>query len=238
MNAFILAAGRGERLRPLTDHTPKPLITVDGRPVIDHTLKRLLNGPIEQIVINVWHLAEQLEEHLKHHEEWGGRVVVSREGELLETGGGICKALPLLGKSPFLAINGDILWDFDLSPLLTGFDLATMDALLLLVANPKGKQGDFILPGGTLGPIHRLGTRDENNPLTYSGIQVINPLALTPYPVTRFSLNRFYDDCIHNNRLYGMRVTGSWSDIGTPESLEEARGLWKFPLQTGADYGN
>ncbi len=238
MNGFILAAGRGERLRPLTDHTPKPLIPVDGRPVIDHTLERLKRLSIARIVVNVWHLADQLETHLRHHADWGTRVAISREEELLETGGGVCRALPLLGTAPFLAINGDILWDFDLSPLLTSFHPPTMDALLLLVANPKGKHGDFILPGGSLGPLRRLATRDDNHSFTYSGIQVINPLALAHYPVTRFSLNRFYDDCIENNRLYGMHLAGTWSDIGTPDSLEEARGRWKFPLQTGADYGN
>ncbi|MBF0110985.1 MAG: nucleotidyltransferase family protein [Magnetococcales bacterium] len=243
MNGFILAAGRGERLRPLTDHTPKPLIEIDGHPVIDHTLERLRRLPIRRIIVNVWHLADLLADHLTRHPFWGDRIDISRETELLETGGGVCNALPLLGHEPCLAINGDILWEFDLAPLIEHFAPSRMDALLLLVANPEGKGGDFVFssekpeviasPAG--GPWGNIRRREGDAPgWTYSGIQVFNPRALELYPVTRFSLNRFFDDALRRERLFGIFPPGRWSDIGTPQTLARARDEWKFPLQIRA----
>ncbi|HAT49573.1 MAG: nucleotidyltransferase family protein [Nitrospirae bacterium] len=238
MIAFILAAGRGERLRPLTDQCPKPLIAVDGHPVIDHTLARLRRWPMERVVVNTWHLADQLETHLARHPHWGDRIVISRESALLETGGGLCNALPLLGEQPILAINGDILWDFNLDLLVNAFQPTIMDALLVLVANPVGKGGDFTLQNETVGPLRRCQEGDRMGSMTYSGIQMIHPLALASYPVVPFSLNRFYDDCLQRGRLYGLRISGDWADIGTPESLARARDRWKFPLHIAADSGN
>lgn len=228
MNVFILAAGRGTRLRPLTDHCPKPLLAVDGHPVIDHTLARLRGLPVDRVVVNVWHLADMMVAHLTQNRF--GSIVISRESQLLETGGGICNALNLLDNGPFLAINGDILWDFNLTPLTRAFDPLIMDALLVLVPNPPGKKGDFVLLAeeGTA-PIRRFHGGDVPG-WTYSGIQMLNPSALSSYPVVPFSMNRFYDDCLHGGRLFGMRLAGAWSDIGTPENLAKAREEWKFPL--------
>ncbi|HIJ83308.1 MAG: Nucleotidyl transferase [Magnetococcales bacterium] len=227
MNVFILAAGRGQRLRPLTDHQPKPLLDIDGRPVIDHTLERLTRWPVSKIVVNTCHLADKLAQHLATYRT--PTVIISRESELLETGGGVCNALPLLGNDPFLAINGDILWDFNLDPLFLGFDSGSMDALLVLVANPPGKRGDFVIQGDTMGRLRRFQEGDAHS-WTYSGVQMLNPPALASYPVAPFSLNRFYDDCMQQQRLFGIALPGAWSDIGTPATLAEARKIWKFPL--------
>ncbi|MBF0145518.1 MAG: nucleotidyltransferase family protein [Magnetococcales bacterium] len=234
MNVFILAAGRGERLRPLTDHHPKPLLAVDGHPVIDHTLERLKRLPIHRIIVNTWHLAEMLEDHLTRHPHWRRQIVISRETELLETGGGIRNALPLLGDGPCLAINGDILWDFDLEPLVARFDPAIMDALLLLVANPAGKKGDFTFLDDTPGPLRRCRAEDPQG-WTYSGIQMFTPQTLAGYPIAPFSLNRFFDDALPKKRIHGILLPGTWSDMGTPATLAAAREHWKFPLQIGAN---
>ncbi|MBF0153034.1 MAG: nucleotidyltransferase family protein [Magnetococcales bacterium] len=223
MKAVILAAGRGTRLRIYTDRMPKPLVPVCGRPVIEYTLLQLAALGIRQVVINAWHLADMLIAHIGDGSAWRLAVTWSREESLMETGGGLRLALPLLGDEPVLVINGDILWRLDLLPLLAGFDPARMDGLLALVDNPPDGEGDF-----SLAPEGRL-RRDRGGAtaLTYAGIQVIHPQALRPYPLEPFSLNRLYDDSMQAGRLFGLHLQGAWADIGTPERLARAERGWK-----------
>lgn len=222
MNVMILAAGRGTRLGVLTDAVPKPLVDVGGKSVIERTIERLAHMGFRRIVINVHHLAEKLIARVGDGHRWGVTIAWSPEESLLNTGGGVRRALPLLGDAPFLAINGDILWDLDLTPLLRGFDHDNDDVMLGLVPNSHGHPGDFRLrPDGLLE--RAVATPDS---LTYCGIQIIRPAAMLPYPMQPFSLNRFYDDAIADDRLRGVPLSGRWTDMGTPERLDHARLHW------------
>ncbi|MEO5334514.1 MAG: nucleotidyltransferase family protein [Magnetococcus sp. YQC-5] len=226
---MILAAGLGKRLRPLTDTIPKPMVEVGGRPLLEQTLIQLSDLGLDRVVINVHHLAERIMDPIGDGSSLGVRVVWSKEDSLLDTGGGVCNALPLLGHDPFLAVNGDVAWWMDLRPLIAAFDPDSMDALLGLVPAPgdpseTGKQFDFVLEDD-LGRLRRAGKETKGH--VYSGIQIMTPMALTPYPVLPFSLNRFYDDAMARGRLFGMPLVGFWADIGTPERLTAARGAWK-----------
>lgn len=251
MNAMILAAGRGERLRPLTDHRPKPLVIVQGRPVIEHTLLRLARLGIHHVVINACYLAEKLMAHVGDGAAWGVRVTWSHEESCLDTGGGVVHALHHVGQAPFLVINGDILWHMDLTPLLTAFNPNTMDGLLGVIATPADNTVDFLLGThevssphtildpqpplpfhnpqanpGTTGPLWRAAGRSANKnqkKVTYTGIQVLRPQALATYPDEPFSLNRFYDDALKTGRLRGLCLHGSWTDMGIPERLALAQ---------------
>lgn len=219
MNAMILAAGRGERLRPLTDQIPKPLVAVQGQPVIAYTLLRLARLGIQQIVINAYHLADKLVDYVGDGARWGVQVVWSREERCLDTGGGVVNALHLMEPAPFLVINGDILWDVDLKPMLSTFDPDRMDGLLGMVA-PQAGGGDFLCDPQT-GQLQRA--RGLPTSMTYSGILVVAPEALTAYPLAPFSLNRFFDDALQAGRLRGFPLQGHWADMGTPERLANAQ---------------
>lgn len=223
MNAMILAAGRGNRLRPLTDNTPKPLIAVGDRSVIERSLAQLARLGVERVVINVWHLAQQLIGYVGDGSGFGVEVVWSPEERPLNTGGGVRHALPLLGGSPFLVVNGDILWDLDLAPLLTGFDPQVMDALLALVPNPAYGGGDFLCSGEDGRLVRGVG-RDGS--WTYTGIQILKPRVVSAYPDAPFSLNQLYDDAIERHRLFGVPLTGRWADMGTLDRLAQARKGW------------
>ena len=229
MNAMILAAGRGERLRPLTDHTPKPLVSVQGQPVIAHTLARLARLGAKKVVINACHLAEKLVHYVGDGSTWGVHVQWSLEEKCLDTGGGVVHALHHMGTTPFLVINGDILWDMDLRPLLATFDPKTMGGLLGVVETPPNERRDFLFSTKT-GQLQRAAHGLPNRPMnedqkgvTYSGIQVLRPQALAHYPDEPFSLNRFYDDALQAGQLRGLRLHGQWADMGTPERLKKVR---------------
>ncbi len=219
MRAMIFAAGRGERLYPLTRTLPKPLVDVNGETILGYTLKRLASYGIREVVINVWYLADQIKEAVGDGSRWGVDVAWSHE----ETGGGVRYALDLLGEEPILTINGDIMWAFDLIALMELYDSARMDGLLIMTDNPTDKDGgDF--------RIHEDGhmTRDKGSPeaFTYTGIQLLNPVAMRPFPVEPFPLNRFYDDRIAAGRLFGCRLSGRWADVGSMERLERVRREW------------
>ncbi len=218
MHAMILAAGRGERLRPLTDHTPKPLVAVQGRPVIVYTLLRLARLGMTHIVINAYHLADKLVDYVGDGAQWGVQVTWSREESCLDTGGGVVNALHHMGNAPFLVVNGDILWNGDLQPMLSTFEPRQMDGLLGMVPPPAGGGGDF-LHDATTGQLKRA----AGHPLgmTYAGILVVSPAALTRYPLRPFSLNRFFDDALQTGRLRGFSLGGQWADMGTPERLAQ-----------------
>jgi MurNAc alpha-1-phosphate uridylyltransferase len=231
MRVMILAAGYGKRLRPLTDTLPKPLVMMGDAPLLDHTLRRVAGLGVEQVVINVHHLAGRIREHVGDGSAFGVSVVWSHEPVLLETGGGVRQALELLGDAPFLAINGDVAWDLELSGLIAAFDAERMDGLLGLVPVPGAGKGDFVADPES-GRLRRAVPGDAG--WIYSGLQMLRPAALRGYPVEPFSLNRFYDDAAAQGRLYGLPLKGFWADIGTPERLEAARLEWKNRFAIGA----
>ncbi len=212
MKAMILAAGRGNRMRPLTDQIPKPLLEVGGRPLIQYHLERLAAAGLRDIVINHAHLGEQIEARLGDGGWLGVRIRYSPEPTALETGGGIFKALPLLGPEPFLVINGDIWCDLDPASLA----LAEMDlAHLVLVDNPAHHPGgDFVLREGRVYP--------EGEPrLTFSGIGIYRPALFADCQPGAFPLAPLLRRAMLAGRVSGRHHAGSWLDIGTPERLTE-----------------
>ena len=215
MKAFILAAGRGERMRPLTDHTPKPLLPVGGKALIVWHLERLAAAGFRDVVINHAHLGGQIEAALGDGAAWGLRLAYSPEPPgALETAGGIAHALPLLGTAPFLVVNGDIYcdWDFRRAFALTG-----RPAHLVLVPNPAHHQGgDFSLDGDQV--ILARGT----DTLTYAGIGVFAPAFFVGVPAgSAVKLRPLLDAAIGAGTLSGERHAGRWVDVGTPQRLAE-----------------
>ena len=223
--AMVLAAGRGERMRPLTETTPKPMIAVHGVPMIDRILARLAAAQIEKAVVNLHHLGAKLRDHLSHFSE--PPLVFSEETELLETGGGVKKALPELGDAPFFVCNGDVVWLDGYQPTLERlrrhWDPERMDALLLLQPSPVAigydGPGDFVMD-----PQGRLRRRREREiaPFTFAGVQVLKPELFADTPDGPFSLNLIYDRVIERERLHGLRHDGAWYHVGRPEDLERA----------------
>ncbi|TDT88811.1 MurNAc alpha-1-phosphate uridylyltransferase [Azorhizobium sp. AG788] len=225
--AMVLAAGMGTRMRPLTDHRPKPLVEVDGRALIDHVLDRLEASDIREAVVNVHHHADQLEQHLALRTA-PPRIHISDErGQLLETGGGIRKALHFFHGEPFLAINADTIWIEGVQPnlkrLMARFDPATMDALLLVAgaATSVGYDGagDFLMdPNGV------LDWRGERlvAPFVYAGACVLKPDLFEGTPEGGFSLTKVFAKSIEARRLYGLRLEGVWMHVGTPDAIPAA----------------
>jgi len=214
MKAMILAAGRGERMRPLTDHTPKPLLLVAGKPIIVHTITQLVNAGFTDIVINHAHLGAQIEAALGNGQQLGATICYSPEGEQgLETAGGIINALPLLGDEVFLVVNGDIATDFDFASLKNvPVDLAH----LVLVPNPEHHpDGDFGLDDQGLVDEH------ASEPLTFSGIGLYSPKLFDNLPAGSRKLGQLLRQAMNKQRVSGQKHTGFWLDIGTPERLQE-----------------
>lgn len=209
---MILAAGRGERMRPLTDHTPKPLLTVAGRPLIEHTIMQLAAAGFTELVINHAHLGQQIETALGNGNRLGAEIVYSPEGEALETAGGIVNALPLLGKDPFLVVNGDIACDFPYASLK---ERPIALAHLVLIDNPEHHpQGDFHLTDSGL-------VKDENDRrLTFSGIGVYHPELFAATPPGKSKLAPILRQVMAASQVTGEHYRGFWMDIGTPERLQ------------------
>jgi MurNAc alpha-1-phosphate uridylyltransferase len=215
MKAFILAAGRGERMRPLTDHTPKPLLQAGGKPLIVWHLERLAAAGFREIVINHAHLGEQIEATLGDGGQWGVNIQYSQEPPgALETAGGIATALPLLGDEAFLVVNGDIYcdWDFNRVSLL-----ADRRSHLVMVANPAHHSGgDFALDG------ERVVFAGDGETLTYAGIAIFSPAFFADVaPGSVMKLRPLLDAAIAAGTLTGERHTGRWVDVGTPQRLAE-----------------
>ena len=221
MKAMILAAGRGSRMRPLTDHTPKPLLEVGGKPLIVWHIEKLVAAGLSDIVINSAWLGDRLQAALGNGARYGARIEWSAEDPALETAGGIARALPLLGTEPFLVVNGDIWcdWDFQLATRqAAALSLASAAAWLLLVDNPPHHpQGDFGLDTDNR-VLPRPATGDS---LTFAGIGIYPPdffknvSGQEPAP-----LAPLLREAIQARALIGSRHTGQWLDIGTPERLQ------------------
>ncbi|MGH8091124.1 MAG: N-acetylmuramate alpha-1-phosphate uridylyltransferase MurU [Rudaea sp.] len=211
--ALIFAAGRGERMRPLTDATPKPLLKAGGKRLIEWHLEKLARAGVREVVVNTAHLAEQFSATLGDGARWGLRIRYSYEGsEPLETGGGMLRALPLLGTDPFIAVNADIWTDFDFSALPQN---PHGPAHLVVVDNPpQHPQGDFVLRDGLL--------HDDTAPrLTFAGIGVYRPELLAGHAPGRFGIVPILRAAMREGKISGERFRDAWSDIGTPQRLAE-----------------
>jgi MurNAc alpha-1-phosphate uridylyltransferase len=224
--AMVLAAGLGVRMKPLTDRIPKPLVEVGGKPLIDHVLDRLADAGVERAVVNVHYLADAIERHLADRR--APAIAISDErGQLLETGGGVVKALPLLGPAPFFLINSDTIWIDSVKPnllrLAEAFDPDRMDALLLLAPTTTsigyGGRGDYAMAAS--GRLERRGERDVV-PFVYTGTAIFVPELFAGAAEDRFSLTRLFDRAEEAGRLHGLRLEGVWMHVGTPDAIAQA----------------
>ncbi|QPN45083.1 nucleotidyltransferase family protein [Priestia aryabhattai] len=218
MKAMILAAGKGERMRPLTLHTPKPLLPVADQPLIEYHLRALATAGFTDVVINHAWLGQQIEDHLGDGSRFGLSIRYSPEGEPLETGGGIFQALPLLGDAPFLLVNGDVWTDYPFARLrapLQGL------AHLVLVDNPgHHERGDFRLQGGQV-----VDGDEPPGTLTFSGLSVLHPALFAGCQAGAFKLAPLLRQAMSAGKVTGEHYRGAWVDVGTQERLAEAERL-------------
>jgi N-acetyl-alpha-D-muramate 1-phosphate uridylyltransferase len=226
---MVLAAGLGKRLRPVTDTLPKPLVKIGGKPMIDWGLDSLEEAGVTKAVVNVHYLADQVEAHLAGRAS--PHIVFSDEREtLLESGGGIIKALPLLGEKPFFLINSDTFWlegeKANLLQLAEMFNSDSMDMLLMLVTPGQATgyegKGDFSMDSNSR---LRRPRQDETVPYVYAGAAVIHPRIFKGAIAEPHSLNRQFNEAITQRRLFGMPMQGQWLTVGTPESIPAAEAV-------------
>lgn len=223
--AMVLAAGLGRRMMPLTRDLPKPLLKVGGRSMLDWNLDHLATAGVARAVVNCFYLGDKLVAHLAGRAR--PEIIISREAEMLETGGGIRHALALLGDDPILCLNADVVWLDGPTPALRrlarAWDPDRMDALLMLQRTVRAHgfdgTGDF-----TVDPVGRLARRAERlvAPYVFTGVQIIKPELFAAFPEGAFSTNRVWDGLMDRGRLYGMIHDGAWFHVGTPDALAEA----------------
>lgn len=221
--AMVLAAGLGTRMRPLTQTTPKPLVAIHGQTLLDRTLDKLYKADISRIVVNVHYLANQIIDHLQKTQQTP--ITISDEtDELLDSAGGIIKALPMLGNAPFYVLNSDTFWHdangSTIAKLAQNFDIETMDMLILTVRRDQAaskERGDFIVA-----PDGRLKRAAINTPeaVIYGGVLLINPTIFTHAKPTPHSLNVYFDLAIEKGRLYGLPLEGEWYTVGTMDMID------------------
>jgi MurNAc alpha-1-phosphate uridylyltransferase len=224
--AMVLAAGLGLRMRPLTEHRPKPLVEVAGKPLLDHVLDRLKEVDVGTAIVNVHYLPDQIIRHVATRE--APRVIISDERDVvLGTGGGVVKALPLLGSEPFYHLNADTMWIDGVQPnlarLADAFDPARMDILLLMAptANSIGYAGagDYaMMADGTL----RRRKEHQIVPFVYAGAAIMSPQIFRDAPHGEFSLTKIFDSAAERERLFGLRLEGVWMHVGTPDAIGAA----------------
>jgi N-acetyl-alpha-D-muramate 1-phosphate uridylyltransferase len=224
--AMVLAAGLGVRMRPLTDHMPKPLVSVAGQPLLDHVLDKLASAGVAEAVVNVHYLPDQIIEHVKARSR--PRVIISDErDQVLGTGGAVVKALPLLGDVPFFHVNADTMWIDGVRPnlarLAETFDPARMDILLLMAPTTTsigyGGRGDYgMLPDGAL----RKRREHQVVPFVYAGAAIMSPSLFADAPAGEFSLTKMFDRANEQERLFGLRLDGVWMHVGTPDAIAAA----------------
>lgn len=218
MKAMILAAGLGNRMRPLTLHTPKPLLAVADKPLIVWHIEKLQKIGVTDIVINTAWLADKLIAALGTGDQFGVRIHWSNEGEGLETAGGIIHALPLLGDQPFILVNGDVWTNYDFAPLLQ-VELGQNLAHLMLVDNPvQHPQGDFVLSAQKA---YTFEQNQQGEALTYSGIAVISPEMFAGLAEGKRPLAPLLKEAMLQGRISAQKLPAAWVDVGTPERLSD-----------------
>ncbi len=228
--AMLLAAGLGKRMRPLTATRPKPLVKVGGEAIIDHVLDHVRAAGVGKVVVNVHYLADALEAHVRHHAADLDVTISDERGELLETGGGVVRALPILGDQPFFVINTDNVWidgPVDTLRLLANrWDDEEMDALLLVVplarATAHGGRGDFHMDA--IGHLRRREPR-RMAPFVYTGVQLVSPRLFVDAPGGAFSMGTVWDRAIGAGRAFGVVHQGLWCDVGTPAAIPIAEAM-------------
>lgn len=233
---MILGAGLGTRMRPLTDKVPKPLVLLYDRPLIDYAIERLITSGITKVIVNVHYLADKLEEHLKKRKYPEIKISNERQ-QLLDTGGGIVKALPLLGPNPFIIHNSDTTWIENkekwITELINAWDPTSMDALLILAQRSESigyeGDGDFNLQSSDFKKTGLLRRREKNNtaPYVFTGVSIAHPRLFIDSPMGPFSLNILWDRAMKHDRLYGISVNGTWMHLGTPSALQAAENKLK-----------
>lgn len=224
--AMILAAGLGTRMRPLTDRMPKPLVPVAGKPLLDHVLDRLAEAGVSSAVVNVHYLPDQIVQHVASRNL--PRVTISDERDLvLGTGGGVVKALPLIGDAPFYHLNADTMWIDGVQPnllrLAEAFDSSRMDILLLMAPTSHSigytGSGDYaMLADGAL----RKRKEHQVVPFVYAGVAIMSPAIFANAPKGEFSLTKIFDAANERERLFGLRLDGLWMHVGTPDAVRDA----------------
>lgn len=213
MRAMILAAGRGERMRPLTDHTPKPLLQVGGKPLVVWHIERLARAGVTELVINHAHLGQQIEAALGDGSQWKVQIRYSAEAVALETAGGIAYALPLLGEQPFLVVNGDVFTDIDYASL--ALPEGKLAHLVMVENPPQHAAGDFGLKDGIV-------FETSEHRLTFSGVGVYHPALFDSVPRGHAAkLAPLLKEAMQQQRVTGQHHPGLWHDIGTPARLEQ-----------------
>ena len=228
--AMVMAAGLGKRMRPLTATRPKPLVEVAGAALIDHVLNRLSAAGVTHAVVNVHYLADALEAHLKRHNHGLDITISDERAKLLETGGGLIKALPLIDADPFIQVNSDNFWvdgPVDTFGLLAErWNEDKMDALLLLVplarANCHGGKGDFHMDAGGLISRRKVG---RIAPFVWTGVQMLSKRLIANPPADAFSTNVFWDRAIASGRCYGVVHQGLWFDVGSPPAIAQTEAM-------------
>ena len=224
--AMVLAAGLGLRMRPLTERMPKPLVQVAGRALLDHVLDKLGDAGTDEAIVNIHYLPDQIINHVAGRSR--PRVTISDErDQVLGTGGGVVKALPLLGGAPFFLVNADTMWIDGVRPnlarLAETFDSARMDILLLMAPTASSigydGNGDYaMLPDGAL----RKRREHQVVPFVYAGAAIMSPSLFANAPTGEFSLTRMFDSANAQERLFGLRLDGVWMHVGTPDAVHAA----------------
>lgn len=227
--AMVLGAGLGKRMRPITDTIPKPLVQVGGKALIDWGLDSLVDAGVTRVIVNVHYLADNLEAHLRIRKDVNIAISDEREA-LLESGGGIIKALPLIGSEPFFLVNSDTFWldgaRSNLVAMAEYFDAAKMDILLMLATSEQatghGAATDFVCGAG--GRLVRYKAGDAN-PFIYAGVAILHPRIFNGALDGAHSLNREFNVAIENGRLYGLPMDGQWLTVGTPDAIAPAEAV-------------
>ena len=224
--AFVLAAGKGERMRPLTDNCPKPLLEVGGITMLDRALDALAEAGVEEAVVNTFYLGEMIERHLRNRKH--PKIIISREEALLDTGGGVRKAIEFFGREPFYVLNADVVWtdgeESALRRLAKKWDSSKMDLLLLLQTTKDlpayAGKGDYYLADGLDQPVFRARSKKPANYI-FSGARIVHPRLFEGVAEGIFSFLDLFHKAEAAGRLYGLRHDGEWHHVGTPEALAE-----------------
>ena len=226
--AMVMAAGHGTRMRPLTDGTCKALVKVGGKTLIDHMLDRLAQAGIKRAIVNVHAFADELEAHLKSRKDAPEIIISDERAELLETGGGVIKALPLLGKAPILICNIDAVWiEFAsaLASLMKAWDPLRMDELFLLArtADTLGYDGAGDFDMREFGSLSRKA--GASAPYVYAGVEIFKPELARGFPLEKFSRNKIWDGGLAQQKIYGHILEGFWMHVGDPQAVLDAQAV-------------